>query len=121
MGWFKKNKGEFVDLTKLRDQGILRRSQDIASKEDSVNLNGEDIVDLSSNMDGVSNAGDFLSNLAGVGSSNDKESSSVVENLRVARQGSVLGSELKIKLEDIEYKLERFMERLDKLEEKFGE
>ena len=59
--------------------------------------------------------------MAGAGDSSESSSESYTDKLRAARSGSP--AELKsmqVKMEDIEYKLDRFLERLEKMEDKFG-
>ena len=107
MGLFKK-KSEVVDLTKLEKLGILQKSRDIASKDAIENINSNKIVDLSETNRASNNEGlGFLNNLAGVGTSERRENSNDLENL-------------KVKIEDIEYKLERLIEKLNKIEERFS-
>jgi hypothetical protein len=139
MGWFKK-KEEVIDLTKLRDKGVMQRSLEIARRREGDN-SSEDTVDLTNSTmqkgsKGLNNSNgslgesamgnDFLSALAGAGSNigeggENPESLDVVSNLKEVRKSrSKDFNELKNKIEDIDYKLNSFIERLDKLEEKFG-
>ena len=126
MGLFGKRKPEFVDLTDMRKRGILKEG----AGEEAIN----GVLDLSSSSS-VSSPGSstsasssplgFLGNLAGAGNpSTPAENTSTSnetysEKLRVARRGNVAEvSNIKVKMEDIEYKLDRFLERLEKIEEK---
>jgi len=112
---FRKKGPEVIDLTELQKKGILERSKAI-EQQNRITLGNEDkIVDLSNNSNSSdSGAFGFLSSLAnagGVGGSNDSNLISASHDLRG----------LKNKIEDIEYKLEKFIERLNKIEEKLGD
>lgn len=113
---FRKKKVEVIDLTKLQKKGILQRSMEIASNNETENLRKDEVVDLrdlnnlkNANSDN-SNMFGFLNNLAGVGAS---------ENIsqKVLRGGQKDIEHLRVKIEDIEYKLDRFLERLERIEE----
>ena len=118
MGWFSRKNKEVIDLTKLRDSGVLQRSQEIARQNQSLNSN--DVVDLSSSGSSGNSGNDFLDSLASVGAASNA-SESVVDKLKAARHSNIGAvNELKNKIEDIEYKLERFIERLKKIEEKLS-
>ena len=120
MGWFSRKNKEVIDLTKLRDSGVLQRSQEIARQNQSLNSNSKDVVDLSSFGSSGNSGNDFLDSLASVGIASNA-SESVVDKLKAARHSNIGAvNELKNKIEDIEYKLERFIERLKKIEEKLG-
>ncbi len=135
MSWFKKKK-EIIDLTKLQERGILQRSKEIADRESRVQRHEGEVIDFTSENANQGNATDdsnsgfgFLGSLANAGASNENSNSedraSVVDNLRAVRRtrfpetGHL--SELKNKIEDIEYKLERLIERLERIEGKLGD
>ena len=124
---FKKRGPDVVDLTQLQRKGTLQRSRALVrEKEGSIN---QDVVDLGmmrgvvareekqiSRDNNVSSGFDFLSNFADIGkenSSNISKVSNTGENLDVAG--------LKNKIEDIEYKLEKFIERINKIENQLSE
>jgi len=127
MRMFKKRGPDVVDLTQLQRKGTLQRSRALVrEKEGSIN---QDVVDLGtmkgvvareekqiSRDNNVSSGFDFLSNFADIGkenSSNISKVSNTGENLDVAG--------LKNKIEDIEYKLEKFIERINKIENQLSE
>lgn len=123
--------GEYLDLTDLQKRGLLKipkeKEEEISTKTDQ-----EGYVDLggfgsnsgaSSSSYGspesdtsVSNAMDspfgMLDSLASSAEPSPNVSSSNLDNKEVQH--------LKVKIEDLEYKLDRFMERLEKLEENSG-
>src|SRR3989344_2447969 len=118
MRMFKKRGPDVVDLTQLQRKGTLQRSRALVrEKEGSIN---QDVVDLGmmrgvvareekqiSRDNNVSSGFDFLSNFADIGKENGSNISKVSntgENLDVAG--------LKNTIEDIEYKLEKFIERI---------
>ena len=124
---FKKRGPDVVDLTQLQRKGTLQRSRALVrEKEGSIN---QDVVDLGmmrgvvareekqiSRDNNVSSGFDFLSNFADIGKENGSNISKVSntgENLDVAG--------LKNKIEDIEYKLEKFIERINKIEDQLSE
>jgi hypothetical protein len=105
MGLFKEE--EVLDLTKLEKRGILKEARKMKESD----ANTEDYVDFSSKQESsnVSNPLGFLDSLASTGASNASTSTNVAsEDLQ----------HLKVKFEDLEYKLDRFVERLAALEEK---
>jgi hypothetical protein len=134
MGWFKK-KREIVDLTDMQKRGLLPEN---ASSNSEISMDEEGVVDFSSNSSSVGTGASsedtsgfgFLSGLAGAG--NVEESSSVAnvsstedvgrytQRLRKARASASNLDHLQTKIEDVEYKLDRFLERLEKIEDKLG-
>lgn len=114
MGLLRKKRGpDVVDLTKLEKKGILQRSKEIAERNKEIN--SSEFVDLRSNIsrsNGAANSSPFafLDNLASAGSNVNLEGNTEIKNFH----------ELKIKMEDIEYKIEKFIERLEKIEERLG-
>lgn len=117
MGLFKKS-GQVIDLTKLQKKGILQRSREIASINNKENLNSGEVIDLRSlatnesvKNNGSDNSLEYLGSLAGFGTQNlSNGSSNTLETKEFEH--------LKIKVEDLEYKLDRLIERLDKIESK---
>ncbi len=107
MGLFRK-KARDVDLTKLEKIGVLKKSREIALNDLKIDVNKDKVVDLSSNASSESALG-FLSNLAGAGE----------EIKRPNSEGDM--QSLKVKIDDLEYKLDRFIERLSKIEDKLDE
>lgn len=130
MGWFRKKK-DVIDFTKLDEQRALRKAREARSVANTANSSG--VIDFtsstgssstsdSSSSDTGAGALGFLSNLANVGSSNDS-GGPYTERLREARK-TRLGLEevnhMKVKMEDAEYKLNRVIDRLEKVEEKLA-
>ena len=117
MGLFGKKRADFVDLADMRKRGILR---------ESARVDEQGIVDLgSSGSSGsastISGGFDFLGNLAGAGNSSESGGGSYTNKLKALRFGpNAELKNLKVKMEDIEYKLDRFLERLEKIEDKLG-
>ncbi len=105
MGIFKKKSPEVLDLTELQRKGILERSNELAKMEKWTA--NEKVVDLTSSSlnKGSETSFDLLNNLASAASSNE---------------GAAHG-ELKNKIEDIEYKLEKLIERLEHIENKLND
>lgn len=106
MALFKKKSPDVIDLTKLKKQGILERSQEIAKKEDS----SSDFIDLSKTESSAGDPFSMLDSLANTASSSSVSGSSELGGKEL--------SQVKVKLEDLEYKLDRFVERLEKIESK---
>ena len=112
MGFFKKkNKQEIVDFSLMQKRGLLNR-EDIRQKE-TINLgisnNKTEVVD------------DFLSNLAGASSSS---SGPITESLREARKRNNTNAEineLRLKLDDNDFKLKSLIERIKELERRIDE
>lgn len=143
MSIFKKRGPELIDLTQLQKKGTLQRSQRIA-KNNKDSDNTQDVVDLTIKKSETalnslepspqpyaeipsSAMGDFLSNLASLNSSKDTSipsaslSSAISKHpLNPGKETSLDIQSLKIKLDDIEFKLDNFISRLNKIEEKLG-
>jgi len=132
MGIFKKEE-EVLDLTDLQRRGLLRKAQAIEQRLNSPQRN-ESYFDMSNA--GVSSAGaqpgppsppsppsgggqfDFLDALAGVGassSSGGSAGSSVTSDVSSGPDSLEIQG-LKNKIDDLEYKLDRLMEKIAKLE-----
>jgi len=119
MGLFGKKRPDFVDLTDMRKRGILRERR-------SNNADSSGVLDLSSsgNSSSGSDGLGFLGSLAGAGSSqaNPNSNETYGERLRAARRGNMAEfRNMKVKIEDIEYKMDRFLERLEKIEDKLND
>lgn len=123
MKLFKKKGPEIIDLTELSKKGILQRSRAIANQESTFSTNEDKVLDLtsrpsSSPSPSVSQSASdspfsLLSSLASAATT--ESSAPVISSL----QSSDFQS-LKIKVEDLEYKLDRFMEKILKIEEKLS-
>lgn len=141
MGLFNRKK-DVVDLSEMRRKGILPENSeslpDYDTDEDGVvDLSSQPSVNssspissnsVSSNTEDASGLG-FLSNLANsensaspnstnTDSENNKER--YADRLRRARMRENNVGHLHTKIEDIEYKLDRFLERLEKIESNLG-
>ena len=124
MGFFsRKRSPDVVDLTDMRIRGML------PDKLEVIETDKEGMIDFSSQVSSkrgdssTGSAGDFLSSLAGVGASAAASSSSggVTESLRTARRrniGNAEINELRIRLEDSEYKINKLSQRIMELESK---
>lgn len=121
MGWFKKRRdSDVVDFSLMQKKGLI--------PEAARKANEQGIVDLrtASSSGNSGSSEDFLSSLAGVGNSNNSSysSGSITESLRAARRknnltGTSLGlNEMKIKLEDAEYRIRALESRIRELEGK---
>ena len=109
---------DYVDYTLLKKKGILKLKEDklkssLSVKDGFVDLTGfkdNTTNEPSSSTNSTTNMNNFgfLNDMASIGSSNSQNTPLNENDL----------SSLKIKIDDMEYKLERFIERLDKLEEK---
>ena len=145
MGWFGK-RGETVDLTDMKKRGLLPPVSESEVNEDGVvDLSGSfnssaGESNSSSESGGETGGFGFLSGLAGAGVSSEStesqpdsdssswnvgessslagESGSYTERLRRARTSASNLDHLQTKIDDIEYKLERFLERLERMEDK---
>ncbi|MEM4271770.1 MAG: hypothetical protein QXD13_01635 [Candidatus Pacearchaeota archaeon] len=124
MGFFKEAK--YVDYTLLKKKGILKVPEmgntELRSDEGFVDVsavmkNAPSDVD-NSNLNTSSATPDlgFLGDMAGIGSTN---SATNITNDSSGPINSDLSS-MKVKIEDIEYKLDRLVDRLIKIEEKIS-
>ena len=139
MGLFEEE-GEYVDYTLLKKKGLIKARQDNLNKVktdggfiDFTSLGGNNTSNtntssnnpaVSSESNSAANSGvnsnfSFLADMA-VGSDNGSASPVASTGFDNNLSNNIDGRELnglKIKIDDIEYKLERFIERIDKLEE----
>ena len=114
MGFFRKRKLDVVDFT-----SSPRRAVPEARSRPEIN---SDVVDFSSSSSAVSSSSspniDFLSNLA---EADNSSSGSVTDSLRNARQKNQVSKELnemKLRLEDNDYKLNSIVQKVKELEMK---
>jgi hypothetical protein len=137
MGIFSKKKRsvDVLDLTDMQRRGLLKKED--VRQAPLVSATTEGFVDFSSsstdptssqsqfndsssftNSNQTSPAGDFLSNFADIGNSTLTENS-ITDNLRDARKKNLVGNEvneLKIKLDDAEFKISSLTQRVAELE-----
>jgi len=118
MPLFKKRSPNTIDLTKLQKRGILQRSEKIARSQSSTSEEAIDLTpqtkkeSLNSTLQSENSLNPFelLQNLANTPQT-PKESF-------FQQQPPLDLSHIKIKIEDLEYKIDKFLERLQKIEEK---
>lgn len=136
MGWFSSKKDDVVDLTMLQRKGLLKTRSNVKDEEGFVNLgtNNNSNEGSSSNSDVGTSALGFLGNLANVGKSESSSSSGInptpstsinsssggyLSNLKAARKSKFAEFQhMKVKIEDIEYKVDRFIDKLDAIEDR---
>lgn len=130
--FFGRKRRDVVDLTDMRKRGILKDAIPETNEEGLIDFRGKEInpapksagyADFSS---GTSNTPDmdFLGSLAGASNAAASSSGgSIIENLREARQRNLNPeiNELKIKVEDSDYKIRVLQDRIKELERKLGE
>lgn len=138
MGLFKKRGSDVLDLTHLQERGLLKRA--VVEKPES------DVLDLSQPNMGNNSAGaaypdlgmlagasqnesieqetssppnfDFLGNLAQSSTDSSNVVSRSIEAVETNEEQIKKVEHLKVKIEDLEYKLDRFLERLESMEDK---
>lgn len=121
MGFFKKDGADVIDFTLLQKKGLLRDS-------DVDNSSSNEVLDLTkintnsgisnSTAGDVGNPFDMLSSLASVSSSTGPTYPS--SNSYPNSDNSDMQN-LRVKLDDLEYKFERLMEKIGKLEDELRE
>ncbi|MBU0760750.1 MAG: hypothetical protein KJ600_06935 [Nanoarchaeota archaeon] len=110
-----RNKDEILDLTDLQRRGILKKSAEVADEEQGSNgyveLHGSTGGSSSESVSGCApNPFGFLDSLAGAAGSG-------VEKTTIGSGGDSLELQgLKNKIDDLEYKLDRLMEKVAKME-----
>lgn len=111
MGLFRKKKQDVIDFSLMQKKGFLRESK----------ANEREVIDFSGNSAKTDSGGfDFLSGLANAGGS----SGTVTESLREARRKKIESSEineLRLKLDDSDFKLKTLTERIKELERRLNE
>jgi len=123
MGFFKEKGGDVIDFTRLQKRGILQRAMESSAN----NQNDGEVIDLGAanqtNTGAGESTGNAFSNLFGA---LDNPSSSTNSLTDTASNSNSLGAsetafnDMKVKLENTEYKLERALERLAQIEEKLA-
>ena len=145
MAWFSRKKSpDVIDFTKLQKEGVLQRSQETRMRQatesesgvidftQSQSFSSQNTGSASTSSDPGASALGFLSNLAGSGAANtsndtgshveDASYGSYTDRLKLARKSKLAEfNSMKIKLEDTEFKLNKVLERLDRVERKLGE
>jgi len=120
MGWFRKKSGpEIIDLTDMQKRGLLPAAVPEANEHGIVDLSSGSTQASSSSSSGDM---DFLSGLAGVDS--HPSPGPVTSGLRAARHGvktDARVNEMKLKIDDNEYKISQLSERIMELEAKLKE
>ncbi|MEK6843900.1 MAG: hypothetical protein AABX83_00580 [Nanoarchaeota archaeon] len=121
MSLFRKRTETVVDLTVLQKSGTLQRARAIAKRDNAQTVASNEFIDLTNSSQSNSSASpissaspnlDFLSSIAGA---------STIEPIRESENSENSNDNvhhLKNKIEDLEYKLERLIERLGKVEDK---
>ena len=134
MGWFKKKGVDVVDLGEMQRKGYLRGDSGEVDEEGIVDLGVSPVASSSESSSPPTPSGGsmfgMLDSLAGAGNSSSESSSGgesgvtsfgssggYSDKLKVAR-GSRLAefNSMKVKMEDIEYKVDKMIERLEALE-----
>jgi hypothetical protein len=130
---------DYVDYTLLKKKGILKLPEE---KKLPIKSEGGFIDFTAFNTPETANANnlaqetatpnfDFLNNMAAAGASTPSSDNNVsplanFDAIQPASSTSLLSQDdkelnaLKIKIDDMDYKLDRFIERIDKLEEKLN-
>lgn len=125
--------GDYVDYTELKKRGLLKVPE---IKNDGMKVNKEGYIEIlkrenagSNEMNVINNAqqtgsGDMASNpfgfLSSFASSAASTSSDNISNSDNINNSNVEVAHLKVKLEDLEYKFERLMEKLNLIEDKLS-
>lgn len=142
MGWI--GKEEYVDYTLLKKKGILKMKEEQAKKSikteggfiDFTSFNNDNPApqaDSSSSSSAQTSNFSFLAEMASSGAANSTHSASPLANFDTFTPAASTSASaipdnvdakelnaLKLKMDDIEYKLDRFIERIDKLESKIA-
>lgn len=126
-GLKKRKESDVIDFVELQKRGLIDAIKRQRS-ETRIPISAEGIVDFSSGSNSSSSSGSssgssgsassFL-NFLDSGSSGESEKSAVDfwgNPVASAKKSSDNSGELKIKIEELEYKLERAIERIEKLE-----
>ncbi len=142
MGWV--GKDEYVDYTLLKKKGLLKLKEEQAQKSLKTEGGFIDFTSLANNSPSsqadsstssstpTDNFG-FLADMASAGAAGSTASASPLANFDTFTPATSTSASaipdnvdakelnaLKLKMDDMEYKLDRFIERIDKLEEKLA-
>lgn len=129
MGLFGRKKGpEIIDFSDMQKRGLLPAGVPKADEQGVVDFSSVSQTQTGLLSEGNSGSGgdDFLSNLAGVGARTEPSEvqpspGPVTSSLRLARQKGQLDkhvNEMRLKIDDNEYKIRKLSERVMELEEK---
>lgn len=103
---------EVIDYTFLKKRGLLKVPE-TNNEEDFVDLTSVKSNDIpSTNSSSAMSDFGFLSNMASIGAGNETNTPSASSDSEI--------SSLKIKLDNLEYKFERLIEKMEKIEGKLG-
>ena len=126
MGVFGKE-DEYMDYTLLKKKGILKLKKEETLKNTKMEGGFLDLTSMrnepssseqsnSSNTTMPNNFG-FLADMASAGLNSQSNQTSFDNNLKIDEKEFNM---LKVKIDDIDYKIDRFIERIDRLEEKLA-
>ncbi len=122
MGFFKKKRGaDIIDFTNMMKRGLISPADNKSGEHEVIDFSSSRNAFPSSSPIGNSNGGDdFLSGLAGAG---DVEQSPgpITDSLRLARRRNTESSdirELRLKIDDNDFKLNNLIEKVREIERK---
>jgi hypothetical protein len=128
MGLFgRKKSSEVVDLSDMQKRGLLKREARIPESNTSGVVDFSSSSGSSSTGKDVSRDVDFLSGLAGAGvdlRGSNESYGNVTDSLRAARRRNIASAdlnEMKLKVDDNEFKIEQLNEKIKELEMKLRE
>lgn len=122
MSFFRRNRGDVIDFVELQKRGLLEAARAVEA-DSRIPMSKEGIVDFSALANansssggsvGSNSGGGFLGFLDSPSSSSDSSFSNSMSNTNSNRGDEI--SHLKVKIEDLEFKLDRLMEKLARIE-----
>ena len=123
---FGKGRNEVIDFTALQKRGLIKKeepkkSELQISKDGYINLSQKKEQEIVSSEIAPQNNNpfDMLNSLASAGNADSEENSQSTQTTQQTSQVSSLDFQnLSVKLEDLEYKLERLMDKIAEIEAK---
>lgn len=118
---FRKGRNDVIDFTALQKRGLIKKEE---PKKSDIKITKDGYLALSekkeqeiinSEVNPASNPFDMLSSLASAGNSENPQSLMQQQSAQISPEDI---QNLAVKLDDLEYKLERLMEKIAEIENK---
>ncbi len=120
MSRFSRGSDDVIDLPEMQRRGLIKfpEPEEVIDEIDFTTSPVEEFSNLQSD-DNPSPQSDFLSDFASIGASNSSKEPEI-NSSQSDSEAIKLVNDLKWRLENTEYKMEQLIERLVKLESRFG-
>lgn len=121
MSWFKKKGPEIIDYSMLQKRGLIEEQK--PESPELVDLRPKTSLTKANNSTSNSSF-DFLSSLAGAGSSAESNSTPMADSLRDARRKLGFNAEvnqLKVQMDNLDFKMNNLMDKINEINQRLRE